>query len=68
MEKILDECIDWLQNASDEQIRKMQSIYKEEKKNFSSNSDGIEILLPSQMYCKSEFNETYINGLESFAA
>lgn len=46
---ILDECINWLQNASGVQIETMQNIYKEEKKKFSSNSDGIEILLPSQM-------------------
>lgn len=46
---ILDECINWLQNASGVQIETMQNIYKEEKKKFSSNNDGIEILLPSQI-------------------
>lgn len=46
---ILDECINWLQNASDEQIETMRNIYREEKKAFISKEEGIEILLPSQM-------------------
>ncbi len=46
---ILDECINWLQNASDVQIETMQNIYREEKKTFFPKEDGIEILLPSQM-------------------
>ncbi len=46
---ILDECINWLQNASGVQIETMQNIYKEEKEKFLLNRDGIEILLPSQM-------------------
>ncbi len=44
---ILDECINWLQNASDVQIETMQNIYREEKKAFFPKEDGIEVLLPS---------------------
>jgi len=46
---ILDECISWLQNASDVQIETMRDIYREEKKVFIPKEEDLEILLPSQM-------------------
>ena len=46
---ILEECINWLQNASPVQIETMRNIYKEEKKAFVSKEEDIEILLPPQM-------------------
>lgn len=45
---ILDECINWLQNASDVQIETMRDIYREEKKAFIPKEEDIDILLPSQ--------------------
>lgn len=52
---ILDECINWLQNASEEQIETMQNIYREEKRKFHSKENGIEILVPSQVEIGSKF-------------
>lgn len=45
---ILDECIQWLENASDLEIKRMQEIYHDEKKS-SSNNDEIELLFPVEM-------------------
>lgn len=46
---ILDECIKWLENASELEIKKMQKIYNDEKKNSSYDNDEIELLLPSKI-------------------
>lgn len=46
---VLDECIKWLENASELEIRKMQKIFHDEKKNSSYDNNEIELLLPSKI-------------------
>ena len=46
---ILNECIDWLENASSEQVRMMQKVYGEEKNRFFFGGEVAGILLPSQV-------------------
>lgn len=54
---ILDDCIKWLENASDLEIKRMQEIYNDEKKNSNYNSEEIELLLPATMETATEVLE-----------
>ena len=54
---ILNECINWLQNASDVEIDKMRDIYREEKEKFFSSDSDIELLLSTQVGDSKFFEE-----------
>ena len=53
----MNECINWLQNASDVEIDKMRDIYREEKEKFFSSDSDIELLLSTQVGDSKFFEE-----------